>query len=61
MSSDRTNEPCTLEAEQLAAFLDGLLSAEATAAVEAHLAACEACRWVAAHSARDVPGTGRHR
>jgi anti-sigma factor RsiW len=55
------DELCTLEPEQLAAFLDGLLTAEAAASIEAHLAACEACRWVAAHSASNAPGTRRHR
>lgn len=50
------NEPsCGLDAEDLAAFVDGHVSAEGAARIEAHLTRCEACRWVAAESVRSVP------
>ena len=44
-------KPCTLEAEKLGAFLDGRLASDEAQAIEAHLAECESCRWVAGRSA----------
>ena len=41
---------CGLIAELLAAFLDGSLTARRRAQVEAHLAECERCRWIAVHA-----------
>ena len=58
---DGADPPCPVESEQLAAFLDGCLSAEATASIEAHLVRCEACRWVAASWASDTPAMRRNR
>ena len=60
-ANDGADLSCTLESEQLAAFLDGCLSPEAAAAVEEHLVRCEACRWVAATSAGDTAGRRRPR
>lgn len=39
--------PCDLEAERLAAFLDGRLSDADADAVVSHLIGCELCRWIA--------------
>lgn len=44
--SASASEVCNLASERLAAFLDRRLSHDDACAVEAHLARCEACRWV---------------
>ena len=55
VGNDGNELSCGLDAEELAAFIDGRVSAEAAERIEAHLARCEACRWVAAESVRNVP------